>query len=515
LTVDGGGHGSAGGEGWYDAGTDAQASMVPLTVAGTSGTQYVFAGWSGDASGSGSPSNNILMDGPKTATATWQTQYKISASYSTSDSSTPTAGVTLSGTAAGSPSSTTLTTTPQTVWLDAGTNWSVNNPITAGSGVARWDAASGTSGTVTGAITIAPAYYHQYLVVFQYTVSGGGSPTAPTSYYTQFGGALTKSAATNTSVSDWVDAGTAVSYTNPLGGSGVSERWQTNLAVVGGESAVAASVGSGTSPINPTYYHQYTFTLQYHVIDTPAGSPTAPTFASTAFGAAYAPSLTGTATPYWVDNGATWTVTNPLAGSNSTEFWNTAQKVRGTASAAATTVFTYYHQYSVTFTTSGLPSGTIWNVTLNNVTMTSTTDSIPFSVSGVHGTTCNVNITIPKDSISDIANLKVFIDGVEITNLQLTSDDANYYPYFTLPLGTHTVTIQTSAAENSPTTTGMITLYIMIGAMVVIIMVIAALSLMLHRRKSIAVKPAPTIIRISTSFSGHSLNLWRRRLLTE
>jgi hypothetical protein len=412
--------------------------------------------------------------------------------------------VTLSGTAVGSPSSTTLTTTPQTVWLDAGTNWSVNNPITAGSGVARWDAASGTSGTVTGAITIAPAYYHQYLVVFQYTVSGGGSLTAPTSYYTQFGGALTKSAAANTSVSDWVDAGAAVSYTNPLGGSGVSERWQTNLAVVGDKSTVVASVGSGTSPINPTYYHQYTFTLQYHVIDTPAGSPAAPTFASTAFGAGYASSLTGTATPYWVDNGATWTVTNPLTGSNGTEFWNTTQKVRGTASAPASIVFTYYRQYSVTFTASGLPSGTTWNVTLNDVTMTSTTDSIPFSVSGVHGTTCNVSITIPKGSISDIANLKVFIDGVEVTNLQLNSDDANYYSYFTLPLGTHTVTIQTGAAGNSPTTTGTITLYMIIAVIIAISVVIAALALMMHRRKSSAVRRTPTIIRISNSFSGHS-----------
>ena len=77
LTVDDGGHGVAGGAGWYDSGTSAYASMSPLTVAGTNGVQYVFAGWTGDASGSGSPSDAILMDGPKTATATWKTLYSV------------------------------------------------------------------------------------------------------------------------------------------------------------------------------------------------------------------------------------------------------------------------------------------------------------------------------------------------------------------------------------------------------------------------------------------------------
>jgi len=37
-------------------------------------------------------------------------------------------------------------------------------------------------------------------------------------------------------------------------------------------------------------------------------------------------------------------------------------------------------KYSVTFTESGLPSGTLWSVTLNETTETSTTDTITFSV---------------------------------------------------------------------------------------------------------------------------------------
>jgi len=70
-------YGSVSSGGWYDAGSSAYAAVAPLTVAGTTGTQYVFTGWSGDASGTTSPSNAIIMDGPKTAVANWQTQYNL------------------------------------------------------------------------------------------------------------------------------------------------------------------------------------------------------------------------------------------------------------------------------------------------------------------------------------------------------------------------------------------------------------------------------------------------------
>jgi hypothetical protein len=64
-------------DGWYDAGSTAYAAITQSTVPGTSGTQYVFAGWNPDALGSGSTSNAIVMDGPKTATAEWTTQYLL------------------------------------------------------------------------------------------------------------------------------------------------------------------------------------------------------------------------------------------------------------------------------------------------------------------------------------------------------------------------------------------------------------------------------------------------------
>jgi uncharacterized repeat protein (TIGR02543 family) len=70
-------YGTTSGEGWYDSGDTAYADVSPLTVSGGSGVQYVFTGWSGDASGSTSPSDPITMNSPKTAVANWKTQYYL------------------------------------------------------------------------------------------------------------------------------------------------------------------------------------------------------------------------------------------------------------------------------------------------------------------------------------------------------------------------------------------------------------------------------------------------------
>jgi hypothetical protein len=118
LTAENGGHGTAGGEGWYDAGTNAQATMTPLTVAGTTGTQYVFAGWSGAATGAGSPSADILMSGPKTATATWKTQYQLTVETSGLSSASYPTDVTLGGVTVG----TAYDSSAYTQWFDAGTS---------------------------------------------------------------------------------------------------------------------------------------------------------------------------------------------------------------------------------------------------------------------------------------------------------------------------------------------------------------------------------------------------------
>lgn len=65
------------GQGWYDSGTAVQATVNGANVDQGQGTREVFAGWSGDASGTGLTTAEISMTGPKTAIANWKTQFLL------------------------------------------------------------------------------------------------------------------------------------------------------------------------------------------------------------------------------------------------------------------------------------------------------------------------------------------------------------------------------------------------------------------------------------------------------
>jgi Tol biopolymer transport system component/ribosomal protein L40E len=69
-------HGKTTGSGWYDEGTIAYAGVNP---AGTEDVFYtwMFADWSGDASGNSYKSNPIVMRAPKTAQARWFFQFTV------------------------------------------------------------------------------------------------------------------------------------------------------------------------------------------------------------------------------------------------------------------------------------------------------------------------------------------------------------------------------------------------------------------------------------------------------
>lgn len=64
-------HGELGGGGWYDEGTEAVFSLTSPTGFIP---QHFFTGWRGDSDASSSTSK-ITMDGPKTVTANWETNY--------------------------------------------------------------------------------------------------------------------------------------------------------------------------------------------------------------------------------------------------------------------------------------------------------------------------------------------------------------------------------------------------------------------------------------------------------
>src|SRR5271157_6011500 len=200
---------------WFDAGSS-WTETNPL--GGSGGTER----WETSQAVSGSVSS------VQTIAFTYYHQFQITPYYTVSDSSSPTVTNVVGYTQFGGG----LTVTPtlgasggSAVWVDAGSSVTYMSPISGALSSERWMVTLADSGTyiavssVDSAQDVTAEYWHQYQVIFEYTVSGGGSPTAPTSYYTQFGGALTKSAATDTSVSDWVDAGSAVTYTNSLADS--------------------------------------------------------------------------------------------------------------------------------------------------------------------------------------------------------------------------------------------------------------------------------------------------------
>ena len=71
-------YGTPSGEGWYDGGDTAYATLDTDVVDHGNGTRRVFSYWSGNASGTDySLSDPILVDAPKTAIANWKTQYYL------------------------------------------------------------------------------------------------------------------------------------------------------------------------------------------------------------------------------------------------------------------------------------------------------------------------------------------------------------------------------------------------------------------------------------------------------
>lgn len=78
---------SVAGEGWYDSGSVARATLKESEISEGPGIRHVFAGWAGDASGNTPTSNDIFMNGAKGAVARWKTQF-----YLTIETDPPQAG---------------------------------------------------------------------------------------------------------------------------------------------------------------------------------------------------------------------------------------------------------------------------------------------------------------------------------------------------------------------------------------------------------------------------------------
>jgi flagellin-like protein len=190
-------YGTAGGESWYNSGATPQATVSPLTVPGPTDTQYVFTQWSGDASGTTSPSDPITMNAPKTATANWKTQYRVQFA------ATPPAG--------GS------TTPSAPTWYDAGSSGNlISASANAGYAFSSWSAdplpsitfanplSSSTTMTINAAGTITATFTQDQYTLTMYTVGQGSvTPGNSTAYHYGDVVQLTASPANGWSFQSW------------------------------------------------------------------------------------------------------------------------------------------------------------------------------------------------------------------------------------------------------------------------------------------------------------------------
>lgn len=117
------------------------------------------------------------------------TQYAENLSYYVSDGSIAPSSPEFKGVEAGSPYTTTLSTTPVPVWLDANSSWSVTPNTLAGStSTTRWVVNSTDStGLVSSPGNISVEYLHEDYVNFLASPSSSAGTTSPSGWYTLVG----------------------------------------------------------------------------------------------------------------------------------------------------------------------------------------------------------------------------------------------------------------------------------------------------------------------------------------
>ncbi len=319
----------------------------------------------------GAPLYSITAtDGVDTAKTTFTDQqyYLFTVNYSVNDLTTPPTSPTFTyyDNTTGNQTTVSLTTTSATYEVTPDTAWSLTQIAYANSSE-QWTAdpnGTGTnalSGTATNDTTLTPVYYDQFMVSFAYTTNDG--TTLPSTLdlvnYTQFNNLMELSSTGTYGVlsaaSDWVDAGTSVNFTSPIEVSS-NEQYMID-ASDNSTYTVIPSVMSGSVSADPIYYHQYYFQLDYSISGGGSGY-SAPILTSTQFGSSNTTTLTTSLVTYWLDGGESWSVTNPLGGSGSSEQWYSSQPASGTVGASSPTAtggfltFTYNHQFKVTFTAS-------------------------------------------------------------------------------------------------------------------------------------------------------------------
>ena len=176
---------------WLDYSTSWSVTPNPLTGSTSSERWYSTSTLSGTSVAGG------------TINPAFYNQYNLTLKYTVVDSGTPTAP-TLTCTQNGGSYTPTVSTSYATYWCDNTQTWALTNPLTGSGSTERWDTSTTVSGTVTVQFTLAPNYYNQWNTTISYSLTGSGTPTAPTFSSTQFGSSYSPTM-TTTATAYWFD----------------------------------------------------------------------------------------------------------------------------------------------------------------------------------------------------------------------------------------------------------------------------------------------------------------------
>lgn len=180
--------GSTTGTGWYNRGTTATVSVTSNTIVADSSTRQIFAGWTGGATGTDTTSEPITIDGPKTVTATWKIQYRVT--YAASGNALQ-------------------VNIPPSEWVDSGFSATGTFPTST------INSAGNTRGVlisddrplaINKPLTITGVYQTQYLVTF---LQQGVEPDASGTIVTVFNDSKTYQQIPN---GVWVNAGDSITF---------------------------------------------------------------------------------------------------------------------------------------------------------------------------------------------------------------------------------------------------------------------------------------------------------------
>lgn len=258
-------YGTPTGSGWYDDGSTAYAHLNTDTVDHGNGTRRIFVKWNGDASGTGyTQSNPITMDGPKTATAVWKTQYLLT--VRTSGLGTETTNVYNGSTILG----TATDATPFTGWFDQGgvIQLDIDSPIygspTSYTFTSWTGDALGTSRPVAVTMNtvkdVTANYTTQHEVIFTYS---GLDSSATGTVVTVDSNPKTYA---DLPYSVWVDDGTVITYSYSNVSSTTTGKRFVLTSVTGSSSPITVT---GPVTVTGNYKTQYEITFNYSGVGFP------------------------------------------------------------------------------------------------------------------------------------------------------------------------------------------------------------------------------------------------------